>query len=160
MKKALGSIESDIIDTFAQISSSLGYSEVHGKILAALMISGKPISLEELAGKTRYSAGMISLSLDLLEVLGMIKKVKRVGDRRLYIELCGNLTETLKTAILLKLTKGLVEVKEKFSEYREKITGMRGTGKIKLLKNLSRLESQTSKIEKYINKLSEVPIPK
>lgn len=153
-------IESEIIDTFAQISGSLGYSEVHGKILAALMISEKVLSLEELAKKTRYSAGMISLSLDLLEVLGMVKKIKKQGDRKLYVQMSGDLVATLKTALLIKLTKGLADVKERLSDYKKNALALKGDEKVILWKNLGKLEREISRIDRYINKLAKVSIPR
>ncbi len=67
-------IEEHIYSTFASIASAIGYSEVHGRIIAALLVSDRPLSLEELSKKTNYSLAAISLSLDLLEIIGMIKK--------------------------------------------------------------------------------------
>lgn len=156
----LAKIESEIIDVFASISGSLGYSEVHGKILAALLISGETLSLEKLAKKTRYSASMISLSLDLLEVLGMVKKVKKPGDRKLYLQLEGDLLESLKTAIMFKLIKGLAEIKSNFRQYREEIHKIDSKDKKKLLKSLKILETQIKRIGKYADRLSKVKIPR
>ncbi|HIJ98758.1 TPA: hypothetical protein H1005_02350 [archaeon] len=160
-EKSIHEIESEIIDTFASISQSLGYSEVHGKILAALLLSGKPLCLEVLAKKTRYSISMISLSTDLLEVIGLIKKSKKPNDRRLYLELSGDLVEALKTAIMLKLSKGFADVQANFSRYKEEIMKTKG-GKEKeyLLKSLERLEKETKRIEKYVAELSKIEIPR
>ncbi len=162
MEKTISEIEREIINTFASMSESLGYSEVHGKILAALIISGDVLSLEELAKKTRYSTSMISLSLDLLEVLGMLKKIKRPNDRKLYIQLDGDLVETIKTAIMLKISRGFSEVHENLDEYRNEIKNAKGSTeeKKKLLKNLGRLERESNRIKKYVEALSKVRIPR
>ncbi|MFO7872836.1 MAG: hypothetical protein R6U26_04365 [Candidatus Undinarchaeales archaeon] len=160
--KTLEDIESEIIDTFASISESLGYSEVHGKILAALLISDKALSLDQIANKTRYSSSMISLSLDLLEVIGMISKVKKSGDRKLYVKMDGDLLEALKTAVMLKLGKGFEDVSENLSTYRKKIKDMDKKPKKQkeLLKGLKKLEQEAERIDKYIEKLSKVEISK
>src|SRR3989338_7801721 len=78
-------IERHIYDTFSEVAASLGYSPLHGKIIAALIVHGKPMRLQELAQATGYSPSMVSLSLDLLEVLNIIKKVKKTADRKLSV---------------------------------------------------------------------------
>ncbi|UCD07264.1 MAG: hypothetical protein JSW41_05580, partial [Candidatus Aenigmatarchaeota archaeon] len=80
-------LEEKIYSTFSDIASSIGYSPLHGKIIGVLLVRGREMSLQELAKETGYSASMISLSLDLLELLGVIKRVKKTGDRNLYIVL-------------------------------------------------------------------------
>lgn len=159
-EKKVAETESEIIDTFAEISKSLGYSEAHGKILAALLLSGKEICLEDLAKKTRYSPGMISLSLDLLEVIGLIKKVKKPQDRKLYIQFEGDLLEAMKTAIMIKLKKGLVEVGGSFVDYEKELEKLKSEEGKKLLENLRRLEKEAKRIEKYVSELGKVEIPK
>jgi len=160
--KNITDIEKDIIDTFAEISQTLGYSEAHGRILAALMVSMKELSLDDLAKKTRYSTGMVSISLDLLEVLGIVKKIKKPQDRKLYVKMDGDLLEVLKTAIMLKLGKGFSEVQGSFSQYREKIKNVKGskTEKDALLRTLEKLEKETLRIGSYVDELSKVEIPK
>ena len=161
IERSVHEIESEVIDTFATISQSLGYSEVHGKILAALVLEGKPLCLEMIAKKTRYSISMISLSIDLLEVIGLIKKSKKSNDRRLYLEMSGDLLDALKTAIMLKLSKGFVDVQANFARYRDEIGKAKGgVEKEHLFKSLERLEKETKRIEKYVSELSKVGIPK
>ena len=160
-ERQIHEIEAEIIDTFAAVSQSLGYSEVHGKILAALLLEGKPLCLEMIAKKTRYSISMISLSIDLLEVIGLIKKMKKPNDRRLYLEMTGDLVEALKTAIMLKLSKGFADVQTNFLRYKDEIGRTKsGAEKEHLLKSLERLEKETKRIEKYVSELSKIEIPR
>jgi DNA-binding transcriptional regulator GbsR (MarR family) len=160
MAERVREIESEVISTFADTAGFLGYSEVHGKILAALLISQEPISLEELAKKTRYSISMISLSLDLLEVLGAIKRIKKPGDRKLYIKLSGDLLKLIRAALLVKLQKGLNEASSLLAGYEDEIVKIGDGEKEKLLKSLKVLETEIGRMSKYISKLAEVPIPK
>ena len=69
-------IKKSIYSAFSEIASSIGYSDTHGRIIAALLVSNKKLSLQDLAKETGFSISTISLSLDFLEFLGMIKKVK------------------------------------------------------------------------------------
>ena len=100
-------IENKIYSTFSEVASAIGYSPLHGKIIGVLLVKGGAVTLNDLARHTGYSTGMVSLSLDLLEVLGVIKKIKKESDRKLYVELCGDLLECLKRAIVIKVEKSI-----------------------------------------------------
>ncbi|MEM5872417.1 MAG: hypothetical protein QXD55_00940 [Candidatus Aenigmatarchaeota archaeon] len=149
-------IEKDIYASFATIASTIGYSEIHGRIIAALMVSGKKLSLQELAKKTGYSISTLSLSLDLLEFFGMIKKVKNVGDRKLYIELQGNLLEGLKRAFIVKIQKSISDSLNKFNEYKKILKKSKEKNKKNVINVLNILENEIKKLDKYINVLSKL----
>jgi len=159
MGKKAEEIEREIIDTFASASSFVGYSEAHGKIIGALIVSNGAMSLEEVAKKTGYSVSTISLSIDLLEVLGIVRRVKKRGDRRLYLELDGDILEALKAAVMLKVTKASLSAYESFERYKEEIGKMHGSEKAKLLKSLGRLEKEMKRMGLYLNELSKVKMP-
>jgi len=114
-------IKNKIFSTFADLASSLGYSPVHGKIIGALLVAGEPLSLQELAKETGYSSSMVSLSLDLLEVLGVVKKVKKTADRKLYVELSGDLVASLKNAMVMRIKKSIEDSLTEFSYNREQL---------------------------------------
>jgi len=151
-------IEKRIFSTFAEVASSIGYSPIHGQIIGALLIKGK-LSLQELARETGYSASMISLSLDLLEVLGVIKKVKKIADRKLYIELSGDLLEALKNAILSKTEKSISSFMAEFEEGKKKLQGMETPESQKTLKTIEALESEIKRLQSYITLLSKTRLP-
>ena len=151
MKKVVKSNMENIYTTFANTAVSLGYSEVHGRILAVLLASGKTLSLREVARRTGYSLSMISLSLDLLELVGMIKRVKRKGDRKLYVALDGDILEGLRKAIFLKIQKNICDTLNDFEKYK-------GSDK-EINKAITRLEKEIKRLEIYIKKLSEVKLP-
>jgi DNA-binding transcriptional regulator GbsR (MarR family) len=151
-------LEEEILNTFSELASTLGYSPLHGKIIGALLVEGKPLSLQELARKTRYSTGMISLSLDLLEVLSVIKKFKKAGDRKLYVQLEGDLLEILKKAVILKVQKGIDDSLRDLSEKKSMLKS--GSSEAaKASKAIGKLESEIKRLEKYINLLSGIKLP-
>ena len=145
-------LQEKIFSTFSTISTSLGYSEVHGRIIAALVVNGGPISLHELADATGYSVSAISLSLDLLELVGIIRKIKNVGDRKLYVKLDGDLIQGLRNALILKVQKDilftLMEL-EQFENADERSKKMVG-----------RLKREIDSLEEYVKALSNVDVPK
>lgn len=141
--------EEKIHSTFASVATSLGYSEVHGRIISALLVAGKPLCMEELAQKTKYSPASISLSLDLLEIIGIIKKLKDPGDRKLYARIEGDLIEGLRNAMILKLQK----------EITGTLTELASMKDAKTKKAVSTVEREVKRLQEYVRRLSEVKIP-
>ena len=152
-------IENKILDTFADVASSIGYSPIHGKIIGILLVKDQTLSLQELAEKTGYSASMVSLSLDLLEVLGIIKKVKKTADRKLYVELSGDLLECLKRAILIKLEKSITTSLQEFEDSKKQLDGLEGKEKDRVLKTINVLEEQINRLNSYVKLLSKTRLP-
>lgn len=147
-------IESKIYSIFSEVASSIGYSPLHGKIIGVLLVRGKPMSLDELAKETRYSNSMVSLSLDLLDVLGIIKRVKKTGDRKLYVKLSGDLLECLKKAITIKLEKGIDTALSDFELEKKKLKP--GNPALKIIETL---EAEIKRMEKYVKLLSGIRPP-
>jgi DNA-binding transcriptional regulator GbsR (MarR family) len=144
-------INDKIYSTFSAVATSLGYSEVHGRIISCLLVEDKTLSLEELSTLTGYSPGSISLSLDLLELVGMVKKIKNKGDRRLFVRLDGDLLEGLRNALLFKLKKEITRTLDEL--------GVIQTNK-KSKKTITSIEQELRRLDEYVKRLSEVPLPK
>ena len=152
-------IKKSIYSAFSDIASSIGYSDMHGRIIAALLTNNNRLSLQELAEETGYSLSTISLSLDFLELLGMIKKAKNVGDRKLYVELQGDLLEGLKRAFVLNLQKNIGSALGDFKGYREELKSSDDANSKKVMKTLDKLEGEIKRLENYINLLSKLRLP-
>src|SRR3990172_5525951 len=148
-------IEKDIYSTFADIATAIGYSEIHGGVVGALLVSNGRLSLNELAKKTGYSLSTVSLSLDLLEFLGMIKKTKEDGDRKLYIELQGSLIEGLKKAFSIRIQKSIKDTLSKFEQHKKYLEGADSKEKKNILDILNILEKEVKSVDNYINMLLE-----
>lgn len=144
-------VEDRIYSAFASIASSLGYSDIHGRIISALLVADKPLCLQDLSRKTKYSDSAISLSLDLLELVGIIKKRKNMGDRKLYITLEGDLIEGLRRALTLKIQKEIITTLAEFEKYKYD------------KKNehiISVFEKEIKRLQEYVDRLASVEIPK
>jgi DNA-binding transcriptional regulator GbsR (MarR family) len=144
-------IEERVYSMFSSIAKTMGYSEVHAKTISILLIENKALSLQELSKRTGYSLASLSISLDLLELLGIIKKIKNSGDRRLYVKLDGDILEGLRGAMLIKLQRDIKAAINEFDKYKKD----KKTKKI-----ASSLEKEIRRLEEYINKLAAVEIPK
>jgi len=143
-------LQEKIFSTFSSVASSLGYSEVHGRIISALLMTGKPMSLDEISVMTRYSPASISISLDLLEMVGIIKRVKKQGDRKLYVKLHGDLLEGLRNALLFKLQKEIMRTLDELSVLKKDEASA---------KAVKSVETEIKRLEEYVGRLSKVPVP-
>jgi DNA-binding transcriptional regulator GbsR (MarR family) len=152
-------LEEKIYSTFSEVASSIGYSPLHGRIIGVLLVKGRPLSLQELAKETGYSASMISLSLDLLEVLGVIKKVKKTADRQLYISLQGDLLEILKNAIVTKVTKSVSNTLADFQESRTSLKSLPKEQKRDTERTLDILEKEIRRLDRYMRLLGKMRLP-
>ncbi len=146
-------IEEKIYSTFAAVSSSIGYSEVHGRIIAALLVSNKPLSLDELCKKTKYSMAAISISLDLLEIVGIVRKIKNLKDRKIYAKLEGDIIGGLKNAMLFKIQKEIYSTLSELENYKKANISNESKEAIK------KLEKEVKRLGIYIDSLSKVEIP-
>jgi DNA-binding transcriptional regulator GbsR (MarR family) len=151
-------LEEKIYSTFSEVASSIGYSPLHGRIIGVLLVKGKPLSLQELAKETGYSVSMISLSLDLLEVLGVIKKVKKTADRQLYISLQGDLLEILKNAIVTKVTKSVSNTLADFDESRKDLKSLPKEQRKETERTLNILEKEIKRLDRYIRLLGKMKL--
>lgn len=138
-----------LCETFAEIAKSLGYSELHGLIIANLLVENK-LSLEELRKRTGYSLSSISASIDLLEILGMVRKERK--GKKVYANFNGDILEALKNLMLLKIKKSIVLAKKEFKQYEKKLKNKKSKKAIQIL------SKEIKRLEKYIDKLAEVPI--
>ena len=143
-------VEAKLYATFAAVANSLGYSDVHGRIIAPLVSSKEPLSLEQIAKKSGYSLAAISLSLDLLEILGMIKKVKNPNDRKLYARIDCDILEGMRNAFLAKIQLAINSTTREFERYK----GGKNNETIRIL------EKEVTRLRKYVGALAKVPVPK
>ena len=152
-------IQNKIYSTFAAVASSIGYSPLHGKIIGVLLVKNRPISLQDLAKETGYSASMLSLSLDFLEILGVIKKIKKEADRKLYVSLAGDLLECLKKAITIKVEKSIQNSLGEFEASKAEIEKLKDEDKQEILNSLQILEDQIKRLNIYVKLLAEIRLP-
>lgn len=152
-------IQNKIYSTFASVANSIGYSPLHGKIIGVLLVKNRPISLQELAKETGYSISMLSLSLDFLEILGVIKKIKKEADRKLYVSLGGDLLECLKRAITIKIEKSVASSLSDFEESKKELAKLDSKEKAEVMKTLEILEDQIKRLNRYVKLLAEIRLP-
>ena len=135
---------SKIYEIFSNLISTLGYSKVHGYVLATLFIH-KELTLKEIAKKARYSLSSISLSIDLLELLGLVEKYRKNSSKEIYIKLKGDLLLALKEIVLVKINRG---IKTALEELEKEVS-----------KEARKVEKEILRLKKYVDALNKIDIP-
>jgi HTH-type transcriptional regulator, osmoprotectant uptake regulator len=77
-------LENEIINEYAQAYAALGYSSLMGKIVALLIISPRPLSLDEISDRLEMSKGPVSQIARRLKEHKLIEKAWIPGDRKDY----------------------------------------------------------------------------
>jgi DNA-binding transcriptional regulator GbsR (MarR family) len=73
------------VDDMGAVLAGLGLPSMAGRILAALLVASPPEqSAAQLAERLQASRGSISTMTRLLEAPGLIQRVRKPGDRRVY----------------------------------------------------------------------------
>ncbi|MCK5023192.1 MAG: hypothetical protein KAS04_03395 [Candidatus Aenigmarchaeota archaeon] len=155
----INEIEKRIYNTFSGLAQSMGFSPIHGNIIGALIVGSESLSLQEIAKKTGYSVSMVSLSMDLLEILDIVRRIKKPRDRNLYISINGNLLDSLKKVLTMRVKKGVVGILTEFDESREKLKHLKGEEKTEVLNAIDTLEKEMKRLDNYVNLLSEIKLP-
>ena len=68
-----------------------GYPRVAGRLLALLLVSPEPQSLDELARQLEVSKASVSVNIRNLEQRGIVERIGHAGDRRDYYEVADDL---------------------------------------------------------------------
>lgn len=142
-------IRRHIINACIQWARIKGYSDSAG-YLRGLAISAKdPVSLDELVQDTGYSKSTVSLNMNQLENLGLVKRVVIPGDKRhLYAPITDS--ETIKTNMLDAITKEVQLFCEALNKTESDILAGRDDAKY-LLERIASLRQSYEMVKKAID---------
>jgi len=86
MHKALTGVNDSTVAGLGRLARFFGFSEVMGRLYGILLLSPKPMSLDELVESLNISKGSVSMNMRNLERWGMAKEVWVRGERKKYYE--------------------------------------------------------------------------
>ncbi len=99
-----GDIRRHIVNACIKWARMKGYSDSTGLLRGLAVLAKEPVSLDELAEETGYSKSTVSANMNLLESLGMIKRIVIPGDKRhLYLPITD--PEIIRTNMLDAINK-------------------------------------------------------
>lgn len=79
-------VHESMLEGLGQFADYFGYSKVIGQLYGALLLSPKPLSLDDLKDRLQISKPSVSMNMRTLETLGAVRAVYVRGDRRKYYE--------------------------------------------------------------------------
>jgi DNA-binding transcriptional regulator GbsR (MarR family) len=107
MKKTLEDIQNDFIDTSGEWAERYGLTRVAGLLKGLLLLSRRPMSLDDMAERLEVSKASVSTNIRLLERWKAVRRVFNRGDRKNYYELRGDLWEIETEIVSIVLTEEL-----------------------------------------------------
>ena len=86
MDKNLQAVRDSVIRGLGQLTDFFGFSPVMGHLYGALLMSPRPLSLDELEEIVVKSKASVSMTMRALERWNMVREVWVKGDRRKFYE--------------------------------------------------------------------------
>ncbi len=85
-----------IIDASIQMANMMGHSDAAGALIGSLFLADGPLSMDELVEMTGYSKSTVSTNMTLLENQGIVRRIRKPGDKRNYYVAMQSVEETFK----------------------------------------------------------------
>jgi len=108
-------LTNNIIADFAEAYSSFGLNPLMGRIVALLIISNEPQSLDDIAESLEMSKGPISQICRRLKDRSLIEKVWVPGDRKDYYKATADIFGKAYENQMEKMSKN-IEIAQRYSE--------------------------------------------
>ena len=83
----LATVHYSMLEGLGQLSDYFGFSKVMGQLYGALLLSGEPLSLDDMVDRLSISKASVSMNMRTLEHMGMVRQVwlrGRSGRRKYY----------------------------------------------------------------------------
>ena len=85
-----------IIDSGVQVAKMWGMSDAAGALRGALILADGPTSMDDLVEETGYSKSTVSTNMTFLEDQGVVRRVRKPGDKKNYYVAMQNIDEAFK----------------------------------------------------------------
>ncbi|HPE62654.1 MAG TPA: MarR family transcriptional regulator, partial [Methanothrix sp.] len=85
-----------MIDASIQMAKMLGHSDAAGALMGSLLFADGPLSMDDLVEMTGYSKSTVSTNMTLLENQGIVRRMRKPGDKRNYYLAMQSVEETFK----------------------------------------------------------------
>ena len=86
MDGGLASVQQRFVEGMGEISRFWGFSPVMGRMYGLLYLSQEPLAAEAISATLTISKGNVSMNLRNLDRWGMVRKIRKNGDRKEYYE--------------------------------------------------------------------------
>ncbi|WP_461865953.1 GbsR/MarR family transcriptional regulator [Thermococcus sp.] len=140
-----------MMEHFANTARKFGLNELYGYIYGVLFFEDEPLSLGEIAERTSYSHSHVSTALKLLESIGLVKRVKKPGDKKAYFTAIKNIREWRREAYYKKIEEDVRQTRESLLKALEAIKGDNSEEAEKIRERIEFALKRNSITERIIN---------
>jgi len=109
----------EFIELMYEIQRAKGLDELSSKLIGILFIEPHEITLDELKERTGYSLSAVCSAMKFLERIGIVKRSKKPGYRKVYFYMEKDMTSML-TEIVKKLENNVSMLKSRIPGIIEK----------------------------------------
>ncbi|RLP55929.1 MAG: MarR family transcriptional regulator [Ketobacter sp.] len=117
MNKSAKDTVDHFIEQMGMITQSEGMPRISGQILGLLLIETGPFSFSEIAERLEVSRGSVSTNTRLLENLGVIERIAKMGDRCDYFQLANDPYVKLLHGASQRMEKSITVVREAITDF-------------------------------------------
>ncbi|HDH44476.1 MAG TPA: MarR family transcriptional regulator [Thermococcus sp.] len=140
-----------MMEHFADTARRFGLSELYGYIYGVLFFEDEPLSLGKIAERTGYSLSHVSTALKLLENIGLVKRIKKPGDKRAYYTAIKNIREWRKEAYYKKIEEDVRQTRKSLLKALEAIGDDESEEAVKIKERIEFSLQRNAITERIIN---------
>jgi len=85
-----------VIESGVQMAKMWGISDAAGALKGSLILAEGPMSMDDLVEETGYSKSTVSTNMTFLENQGVVRRVRKPGDKRNYYVAMQDMEEAFK----------------------------------------------------------------
>jgi DNA-binding transcriptional regulator GbsR (MarR family) len=150
-----GAVRERIVGGLSRLLRSLGTKDAYARVYSALALSARGLTARELARRTRYSLGSLSLHLGGLERSGLVSRVRR--GRTYVFRSESDLVARYRERISEMLRSELLPLRGDLEDAIRRLrSGRERDPEGGLLRSLQELRDRVADAETYLRKLLDV----
>lgn len=88
MSLKLDDAEQDFIDRMGLNAEADGQARITGRVWGLLIIAGRPLTSAEISSLLDISRGSVSTNIRMLEMLELVERRSKAGERETYFAIC------------------------------------------------------------------------
>jgi len=116
-------LDKDVMEFFSTLMKSCGLNDLSAKVIGALYIEPEEVSMEYLARKTGYSLASICNTMKMVEIMGMVQRIKKPGTNKVFFYMEKDLIKLNALKLHAALNNFIKPAKETLPQIIEKYKG-------------------------------------
>jgi len=147
-----------MMDAGAQVARTLGQKDAIGALRAIMFLAEDPISMDELEKETGYSKTSVSTNMTFLEDRGVVRIVRKPGDKKNYYVSLADIDEIIsqESDNIKRIIQTYLTAVEQANTHLEEAKP--GEEVDRLRRRLAYIKESSINIQKYVHLMNEFTI--